>query len=89
MSCLSFLLFIHFNPLVKQMQQEKEVEMDRLLEGSLNWTGSSSMEKLSMLIMPFFMIPTFSRAWWRDSAALRMLGSQCISASSKYSENYA
>ena len=69
--------------------QQKEVEMDRLLEGSLNWTGSSSMEKLSMLIMPFFMIPAFSRAWWRDSAALRMLGSQCISASSKYSENYA
>lgn len=62
MSCLSFLLFVGSSPRVEQMRQEKEVEMDRFLEGILSRTGSSSMEKLSMLIMPFFMIPAFSRA---------------------------
>ena len=59
---MSFLLFVGFSPRVEQMQQEKEVEMDRFLEGILSRTGSSSMEKLSMLIMPFFMIPAISRA---------------------------
>lgn len=73
---------------VNRQMQLKEDVIARFNEDFFPYTESSSIDRLSPLIIPFFIIPTFSSDWWSACAMAAMFGSQCVSASSKYSENY-